>query len=247
MTSKYSETEPLRYEDARYELKMVLRAEAYARVKAALDLDPAGLHTLYPLRRVQSIYLDTPGGNALEENLAGISHREKIRFRWYGDHTGPVQGRLECKVRENMLGWKHTFEIEQPVSVNGADRYDFMRILREAADPVWQLRLDGPLEPVQWISYRREYLGSADKKLRVTVDRDLKAFDQRGQLELSARFETPLPAMVVIEVKCAAAQYDAARQLINRLPFFVDKCSKFVTASMPEAGPGISVLEERRR
>jgi hypothetical protein len=237
----------LRYEDARYEMKMVCRAEDYGRVKAFLDLDPAGLHTLYPLRRVQSVYLDTPGGEALEDNLAGISHREKVRFRWYGEGAGTVQGRIECKVRENMLGWKHALAIEHPVCVEGADRYDFVEKLRDAADPPWRARLAGPLEPVQWISYSREYLGSADGRLRITVDRDLKAFDQRGHLNLTAQFETPVPAIVVIEVKCAAAQYDAARQLINRLPFFVDKCSKFVTASMPDAGPGISFLEARRR
>ncbi|MFH1998785.1 MAG: VTC domain-containing protein, partial [Planctomycetota bacterium] len=85
-------------ENRRYEIKMVCQSQAYPEIRLCLDLDPSGLRVLYPPRRVQSLYLDTPEGDVLAENLAGISHREKIRFRWYGDEVRTVRGRLECKV-----------------------------------------------------------------------------------------------------------------------------------------------------
>ncbi|MBU0756100.1 MAG: VTC domain-containing protein [Planctomycetes bacterium] len=242
MTKRSSETDALQTRDGRYELKMACRGEALPEIKAALSLDPAGFRTLYPPRRVQSIYLDTPEGDALDENLAGISHREKIRFRWYGDRVSLVQGRLECKIRENLLGWKRTLPIRNLVEVEGVDRWKFVRVLHEAAGPDWQTRLSRATEPVQWISYRREYFGSADGKLRVTVDDRLEGFDQRGRIRLSARFKTPVPHLVVVEVKCASHHYDPARRLINRLPFFVDKCSKFVTTTLPDAAPTLSYL-----
>jgi hypothetical protein len=241
MSRRSWETDVEKAERARHELKMVCQAMAYPEVRTALLLDPAGFRSLFPMRQVQSVYLDTPEGDALEENLAGISHREKLRFRWYGAGAHQVSGTLECKVRENMLGWKRLLPIDRLIDVEGANRHDFVRILWDEADATWRAMLARAIEPVQWISYEREYFGSADHRLRVTVDRKLRTFDQRGRLVLSREIETPQRPVVVMEVKCASAHYEWARRLINRLPFFVDKCSKFVTASMPEAGPLISV------
>ncbi|MHC4942726.1 MAG: VTC domain-containing protein [Planctomycetota bacterium] len=241
MSRRSWETDAEKEKLARYELKMVCQALAYHEFRTALLIDPAGFRALFPMRLVQSVYLDTPEGDALEENLAGISHREKLRFRWYGPDAHQVSGTLECKIRENMLGWKRLLEIKKPLDVEGAKRHEFVRALWEEATPVWRARLAPAIEPVQWIAYEREYFGSADGKLRVTVDRELRTYDQRGRLVLSRAFESPPPNIVVMEIKCATAHYDEARRLINRLPFFVDKCSKFVTASMPEAGPMISI------
>ena len=72
----------------------------------ALRLDRAGIRTLYPERLVQSLYLDTTHGRALEENLSGLSRREKLRLRWYGPRSDTVAAVLERKCRENSLGWK---------------------------------------------------------------------------------------------------------------------------------------------
>lgn len=228
--------------NTRYEIKMVCRTEAYPEIRLYLDLDPSGIRTLYPKRRVQSVYLDTPEADALAENLAGISHREKFRYRWYGPDARGVRGRLECKVRENMLGWKRTFDIDEPMDIEGADRVTFLKTLWEAIDPEWRARLAEKIEPVQWIAYDREYFRTADGKVRITVDQGLRAWDQRGLGTLSSRLATPLPDMMVVEVKCAARDYEAAEAVVNRLPLFVDKCSKFVTASMLGGGPQVSVV-----
>ncbi len=61
--------------DLRYEIKMVCEEWAHDWVVAALRTSRAGVRVLYPPRRVQSVYLDTPLGRSLEENLAGISSR----------------------------------------------------------------------------------------------------------------------------------------------------------------------------
>lgn len=224
----------------RHEFKLVSQDLAYAGVMGILRAE-ALLGELHPRRRVQSLYLDTPMGRALEENLAGISHREKVRFRWYGEDTRLVTGRLECKVRHNLYGWKHLAMVEEPIQVEGCDRFAFVRQLERGAASDWMDRLRG-LEPVQWISYDREYLGSLDGRLRVTVDRNLTASDQRLRAKLCPRFKTPTGRLLIVEVKCSAENYRAAQRLVNRLPMQVGKCSKFVTASSPAEGPMPALL-----
>ncbi|QDU65346.1 VTC domain-containing protein [Engelhardtia mirabilis] len=226
----------------RYELKMACQESAYSQVQAHLRLDPTAPRVLYPPRRVQSIYLDTTFGRALEENLAGISHREKIRLRWYGDSAVGVRATLERKVRENTLGWKDTLKLAQPLDIEGVDRVAFIRSLRAAVTSPWQQSLDEGLEPVQWIAYQREYLTTADGRIRITIDRELRAVDLRGRWILSSVDPTPIPRVLVIEAKCAPEDYQAAQSLLSRLPFFVDRCSKFVLASDPDHGPVPSAM-----
>jgi VTC domain len=231
-------------EDARYEMKLVTQGMAYRRVLTELRLHRCALRTLHPSRRVQSVYLDTHDGRALEENLAGASDREKVRFRWYGDETGCVRGALERKIRRNMLGWKETFQYSGDIRVGGASRLAFMRSLIQGASTAFGPVLSEGLEPAQWISYTRDYLTTADGSLRVTIDHNVRCADQRNRATLSMRYTTPTPNMTIIECKAAQDRYDALRNLLNTLPLVIDKCSKFVIASDPPSAPIVSVLPD---
>ncbi len=226
----------------RYELKLACQESAQARVRAALRMHPSGLRTLFPPRVVQSVYLDTPFHRALEENLAGVSDREKLRFRWYGGEARGVRGVLERKVRENTLGWKQSFAVQSDVTVEGTNRRRFVDALVAGVDEGARERLRHGLEPVQWIRYRREYLQTADGCVRVTLDTELRAFDQRALARLSSSAPSPTPRILVIEAKCAPESYEAARRLLERLPVPVDRCSKFVLASESAHGPNASIL-----
>ncbi len=233
---RYSGTE--QKPDLRYEIKMVAQEHYYHELMFVLRLNGAGIRGLYPPRRVQSIYLDTPHGAALGENHAGISHREKIRFRWYGPEERGVHGTLENKVKENTIGWKHLLPIDTSLDVAGVDRVQFTEVLRAHLTPEWRSRFCVFLEPVQWISYLREYYCTAEGKVRITIDRELRCADQRGRFLLSAQFPTPVPRALIIELKCAFEDYEHAGKLANRLPLSYDKCSKFVLASTPGIGVG---------
>ena len=226
----------------RYEIKMACQEAAYERIVACLRMDPAAVRELYPRRQVQSVYLDTTFGRALSDNLAGISHREKIRLRWYGPDARGVRATLERKVRENMLGWKDTLRFDDPIDIEGVDRNDFISSLRERATPEWRSVLDAGLEPVQWISYQRDYLVTSDLKVRITLDRSLRATDLRDRFVLSSARPTPLPRLLIVEAKCAESDYGRAQELVSRQPLFVDRCSKFVLASTAEHGPHPSVF-----
>lgn len=231
-------------DDARYEIKLVCQGLAYKRVMMELRLHQCGLRTLHPSRRVQSLYLDTHDRRALEDNLSGVSHREKIRLRWYGDGIDLVQGTLERKIRENLLGWKHTFKYPEPLRVNGSSRLGLLRSLWQAAPDEFRAVLGGGLEPAQWISYTRDYLVTGDGAIRVTIDHNVLCADQRDRASLSLAYLTPTPDITIVECKVDRHRYELLREFLSTMPLVIDKCSKFVIASDPASAPIISVLPE---
>jgi hypothetical protein len=226
----------------RHELKLVCDEAAYAEVRMALRLERAGVRTLHPPRRVQSLYLDTPFQRALEDNLAGLSEREKLRVRWYGAADLAVQAVLERKCRENSLGWKECVPLGGPMDVAGQPRRAFVRALERRVDARWRQHLAGH-EPAQWVSYLREYFETADRRVRLTLDRELAFADQRPLPRLDPSRRTGAPRLLVLELKCAPGDLDRARDLIGRLPLMLGRCSKFVLAAVPGSGPLPSQFE----
>lgn len=223
--------------DLRYELKLASEVHLYEEVRALLRLHSVGLSPIHHPRKVQSLYFDSSTDEALGDNLAGISHREKIRFRWYGVGTVGVRGRLEKKVRENMQGWKELGEVDGIFNIEGARREELKAEIAAATSPEWRELLSRDLEIVQWISYEREYLATSDGRVRVTLDRDLKTWDQRFSSRLSRRWRTPTPDLMILECKVAPEDLHRAEGLLESLPVSVDKCSKFVIASSPGDAP----------
>ncbi len=224
--------------DLRFELKMVAQAAFYSKLRMHMRLDRSAIRTLYPPRRIQSVYFDTWRNQALEENLAGISHREKVRFRWYGEHTDVVRGTLERKVRENMLGWKDLLKVDDEIAVEGVTRRDFAESLRPHLTPEWEDVFRKDLLPVQWVVYDREYYATegGSGPIRITIDRNLRTYDQRHRRSLSSRFRSPVPDVLIVEAKCAKKHDLELQQLLNRFPMAIDRCSKFVYASSPNDG-----------
>lgn len=227
--------------EPRYEIKMLCAELSAPTVLAELGMATSGLRQLFPARLVQSVYLDTHDGRAVADNLAGISDREKIRFRWYGPATRGVHGQLECKRRSNLLGDKDVEKIPAPIDVGGVDRVTFVRSLRAHCSPRWRERISSNLEPAQWIRYRREYRQTADGVVRLTIDRDLQAFDLRDAWLLHDRYPTPLPRVMIIECKAPVSMRDRVELLLQELPLMVDKCSKFILASAPGHAPIVSL------
>ena len=228
--------------ELRYELKLVSDEAAYPELRMALRLDRAGIRTLYPERIVQTLYLDTTYGKLLEENLGGLSAREKLRLRWYGPSSERVHSSLERKCRENSLGWKEIAPVAGELELAGRERRPFMLDLLSRLDARWQARLAG-YEPAQWVRYRRQYLTTADRRVRLTLDRELFFSDQRRMGRLSDSEPTPSPRVLVIELKCSPEDHDVARDLVSRLPLPIGRCSKFVLAAERSSGPLPSQLE----
>ena len=97
--------------DWRYELKLVCDGRLLSQARSWIRLHPAGLRTAYPPRRVNNLYLDTRNLANFTANTSGLSQREKVRLRWYGDGMTVIRPILERKQKSNMLGRKVQFTL----------------------------------------------------------------------------------------------------------------------------------------
>ncbi len=162
--------------DARYERKFrVEAAEAsLAEVRAALNAQPALFRPAYPDRLVHSLYLDTPDLQAFHANAAGLAERAKPRLRWYGPPGAPGGGRLEIKRRHGLVGTKELLALPAGLPAGLPDwRLTMATWRRWAAAHPW-LRQFPELVPTVLVQYRRSYFTSADGRLRLTLDRELR-------------------------------------------------------------------------
>jgi hypothetical protein len=224
----------------RYEVKLALPERDLPRLRALLALLPSAPRPSFPDRVVQSLYFDTVDGAAVADNLAGVAVREKLRLRWYGEPATAVCAHLELKRRRNNVGDKLAADVPGPLDVAGVAKWRFLRTLMARVAPAWRERLAGT-EVVQWIRYRRRYVGSLDGALRVTLDTELDAFDQRHRAALGRSTGTPLPRLAIVELKADLPARDELERWVQRLPWRPGRCSKLLLATWPVAGPLLSV------
>jgi len=216
--------------DLRYEVKFATHAVQRYKLQRWLLDHAAGFTSPYPARRVNNVYFDTWDLQAYSENLAGISRRTKVRYRWYGDSAGPVPGKLEAKHRRNRLGWKERFEVAMRVWTPGWSWLDFRYALVEQLSPAARLWLDANPQPVFINRYDREYFVSGDGLVRATIDTGQAAFDQRFGTLPNFRSAAVLQDTVVLEIKFAPEQRQLASQLLATVPVRLGRHSKYMNA-----------------
>lgn len=208
--------------DARYERKFRVEAReaTFAEVLAAVRAHPALFRSAYPDRQVSSLYLDTPDLQAFHANAAGLAERAKPRLRWYGLERGNTGARLEIKRRHGLVGTKELLPLSAGLPAPGVAAWR----LFSAAHP-W-LQGYPELAPTVLVTYRRSYLVSADGRLRLTLDRDLR-------YALPPGIGRPTPDIrddgVIIELKYPVA---GAAETWPTFPFRLTRNSKYVVAML---------------
>ena len=97
--------------DARFELKFVDYETSLPDIHRWVKFHPACFKIHHQIRSIHNIYYDTFDYYAFAQNLSGVSNREKLRYRWYGESMIPQPGRLELKKRCNLKGWKEILNV----------------------------------------------------------------------------------------------------------------------------------------
>ncbi len=216
--------------ELRYEIKFVASIDHWDQIVAMIRLHPSGLCQLHPPRLINNLYFDSHDLRTFNDNAAGISRREKVRYRWYGDSRLPVAGALETKRRRGTLSWKESYPVDAP-SFELSDSLDGLRSkLRDSLNPAGQFWLDSHPQAVLVNRYRREYFISLSKTIRVTLDRDLVVYDQRHGTTLNASRPSLIPDLAIIEIKTSRAHFQEAQQVAQGLPLRLSRCSKYCIA-----------------
>ena len=126
-----------------------------------------GFVKFFSPRKITSIYLDTLNFDFAKDNINGVSKRKKIRFRWYNDDLSNIF--LEEKNKQNFQVKKNILKI--PVSVN---RKSIISDLEDYFNRLNKNYNDFNYKFVLKTNYLRSYWVSHDKKIRATIDTNLK-------------------------------------------------------------------------
>ena len=211
----------------RYELKLVCDPHRLAQARSWIRLHPAGFVVAYPPRRVNSLYLDTPHLSSFDENLAGVSARQKLRLRWYGEDVRGIEPVLELKQKRDLLGRKKQVRLPCRLDLTSSWR-EILGAIRTCVEPEWRVLLQTADQPTLFNHYQREYYATPDNALRVTLDYAYAAYDQRLSLRPNLRVPLPVADQVVIEIKAAPEHAERLQEAIAQFPALRTRNSKYV-------------------
>ena len=126
---------------------------------------------IYLKRRVNSIYFDTEDFKNVWDNINGFGDRLKIRLRWYDnlDHSDVF---LEEKIKKNFT------TIKKVVKLGNFENYLKLEnfILKKLKTNNLFLKKKINLNKILYVSYDREYFIHQTKKLRFTLDKNIKVY-----------------------------------------------------------------------
>jgi len=213
---------------ARYEIKFTTNSAHYEYLKQWIEIHHQGFHTPYPSRTINNIYFDTYDLDSYLENMAGISSRTKLRLRWYDDINNISKPALELKIKRNKLGWKRAVKLDMDASLDDISLDEIKEALYEQLDDDMSNRFRQSDHPILINSYERDYFVSGDGAIRVTLDRNLKFFDQRVHQQPNVIYQANAPEVVILEVKAAADDVDRAAKVLKNFPLPSTKSSKYV-------------------
>ena len=215
---------------ARQEIKFVANRLNFDVIEQWLKLHSLGFYEAFPERTVNNVYFDSFELAAYDENLAGVSQRTKVRYRWYGDSNEPAAGRLEIKQKRNQYGWKQIFKVPESPWQPGSSWADIRESIVNQGGGGSAVWLEQNPVAVMINRYRRLYYLSACGRIRITLDFDQQVWDQRYQPCPSFTREANLPETFVVECKCDRSERELASRVLLGMPIRVSRHSKYMNA-----------------
>jgi len=213
---------------SRYEIKFVTESFHYHNILNWLNQHGSCLKTEYPDRQVNNVYFDSYSHNSYCENIYGSSIKSKVRFRWYGPTKEPKVGSLEIKCKRNQLTWKLIYKIQEDITKNGGNWKSIQSEIQRHVPMEGKEWMDMNPLPVLINRYKRKYLISRDRKVRVTLDSNLKFYDQSRKPFPNYSLKSNLPDVIVVEIKFPQNLRDHVVQTFKDVPMRSSRFSKYV-------------------
>lgn len=213
---------------ARYEIKMAYEPGLSPELHSWIDSHPAGFATAYPPRQVNSVYMDTPDLNSFNDHLSGVPLRRKLRFRWYGEDLAKTKGIMEVKNKSERAGWKLVQAVEHEFDLAHMSWNEVMEKLRSGTTDLIHEMLC-VARPVVLSVYFREYFVSGDGLVRLTIDSNLRAYDQLMSARPNIWFCQPLEQALIVEFKSDVENAAYLSDILSHFPIRSNRYSKYVT------------------
>lgn len=214
----------------RYERKFLVEDLQTFQVAMLIKQHPLLFHAPYPPRFVNNLYLDTPGMDNYYDNVNGAMQRRKVRVRWYGAPFGIIeQPMLEIKIKEGLVGTKHTYPLTTFSFESGFREYILQKTLSESPgippEVRFQLRF---FNAVLFNRYFRHYYASRDGHFRLTLDTNLAFYNTNGGIEKHFTHRQQNYRELVVELKYDVEHEPQANRAAGFFPFRVTRSSKYV-------------------
>ena len=214
----------------RYELKYSYPEVFIDSVYAQVLQHPKLFKEIYQERCIYNISLDSHSLDNYHDNISGVKKRIKHRIRWYNDPSNAINPILEFKYKDDRLGWKESYPLPSFVFDNTFVWTDFLNGVKKeydhAANYATVIEDLNCERPVLYNYYTRKYFISADKRYRITVDKDLfySRISNNYIYATSKRDER-----IIVEIKFDEDSFDDAHLITNVLENRIISNSKYVT------------------
>ena len=180
----------------------------------------------YPKRWVNSIYFDDNNYTSIKENLAGINNRAKFRLRWYGKNSFVLHNpKLEIKIKKNFLNYKRIFPLKKLDSLN-LKNINHVKLINQEVNNIIKKKL---LFVNITTHYERLYLISYNKKIRATIDYNLKGTN------FNCYFQNPIFKVsgdIIVEFKYKREYDNYVRSNLQKISSRFSKNSKYINFAL---------------
>ncbi len=184
----------------------------------------------YDNRTINNLYFDTNNLDAYKDNVYGHSSRIKTRFRWYGDFKQKNFGNLEFKFKRNIYGWKERYKIEKLSLVNNKDLNSIKTTINNYIPFRAKTFFSKNNIPQIVNQYEREYFISNNNKFRITIDKNMKIFNQRNTNLLNLKKESIIQNYIILEVKFGRSSYSKIKDILHDIPIRASRNSKYINS-----------------
>ena len=216
----------------RSEIKFVCYQHNYFLLKNWIKLHKFNFFKEYEDRNVNNIYFDSFNYKAFNDNLSGLPSRLKVRYRWYGElfsENNTNEGCLEFKFRKNIYGYKKVFKIKNLTLNLNSKWSEIKNKILNALTPEYKILYNRNSEKILINQYKREYFISKNKKLRITLDKNIKIFDQRFTFDKpNFKFKNYTQDYSVMEFKFNKEDKILLNDLDISVPIKASRNSKYI-------------------
>ena len=210
--------------DRRIELKDVFTTDDLPSIEKSIKLSRFSFYKPYPSRKVNSVYFDDLRFSALEESIEGNSLRTKKRLRWYGVSRTKNNAVLEFKKKVGTYSWKELYRNYYCINPIAQKWSDFIQpLINDATLPLKKISDT----PTSIVTYDREYYSSFDNNIRVTLDRNIKTYQQTNLLRPNFSFHRKHSSKIILEIKVSVENSGLIREVFRDIPFNPQRFSKY--------------------
>jgi len=220
----------LSVDDGRFERKFVVNESRWTEIILWMQNHPLKFNRSYASRMINSLYFDSIDYEAYNLNVSGISRRSKLRLRWYGEELSPTDANMELKLRRNELGWKISNKVSNLPSFSSTLWHDIACHLGRSLDPYLGTMMATYSRPVLICRYHREYFESTCRRVRLTIDTQHSALDQRFTMQPNIQVFAVVPSPVIIELKYPKHDRKIGDNAAYNLPARGSRHSKYVVS-----------------